>query len=274
MFNVNITIEEIILVPCSELGGNNRREILKLREQVTNKFKKEGLKKIQEEEHYIWLDSPIDGPNSLHSTFSKLTNTRSLRKFIEKKMYPNRGIVAIEFGGVGRSLFKGFSQGFIEKSAAITLFDHDLEGSKMPMPHQHLLIEDDLFNPSTYQSINTWLTGRKVDLILERMGRGLELVPPEPYTVSSILRNWYRLLSDNGLMIVQSPMKLNPLFSRWCSMIERNYLDVFDFKYQIGHSDGNFEIGFSCFYLQKKPGAPKELPVLTPKEIQNVLLVL
>ena len=159
---------------------------------------------------------------------------------------------------------------------AVSLVDHRGEGLQLIEIKEkdngihHEVLEGNILDLATYESLNRWLNGEKVDLIIERMGAGFEFVPDEPYTVSRILQIWYNLLREKGIMFVQTPVVFNNLLETWVAKIQKEFKNVIEIKYQEGVSNTRPRTTCSAFRLQKLPGAPKELPLLDPRTARKI----
>lgn len=258
--------------------GKERKRQLNENEESRKTFAEIGARRITRENHYSWLDSGLDNDGegrSFGETFRKLlpSKDKSLKKFIESRLGGRNGVaVGIEFGGVGKRLFQEFSEGFFKKSLGVTLVDHRpfIDRALIDLSSTHKVMEGDILSEDTYNRVADWGAGDKVDLIIERMGRGLEFIPSEPYTVFKVLGKWYSMLNEGGLMILQVPRSFNDLLVVWGDMLNRDYGDVLDFHYNVVNQDDNTSDPKSSFRLQKLEGAPAELPSLDHKTIRLI----
>ncbi len=266
--------------------GKKRKEIVEQIKKEAADFKtNNGLIEILDFEHYTWIDSSLDGPEesngrSFLDSFRNvlpLEHRKSLRNYIETVLKKREGqAIGVEFGGIGSRLFREFTLGFFAKSVAVSLVDHRGWKSKLDKLKErdkkihHEVLEGDIFDFCTYESLNKLLNNEKIDLIIERMGRGLEFVPIEPYAISKILQVWYNLLREGGIMFVQTPAVFNNLLTAWVAKIQRE----FNGKIEIQYSKNSIYISagcdFSSFRLHKLPGAPNELPLLDPRVVQKI----
>jgi hypothetical protein len=245
--------------------GKQRKESINF-----NARKTEVLKNINLEQYYSWLDSCLDSNPEGSSFFRSFrdiipSTESSLGEYIEKILSERRGnAIGVEFGGPGKELFKGFSKNFFNQSVGVTLVDYT---DKKEKTQNHTVLEGNIFSPDTYIALNNLLEGKKVDLIIERMAKGLENVPSAPHMIGIILQKWYELLNDGGIMFVQTPVVFNTLLDKWANMIQKDYADVLEFDYKKGVWNDN-AIG-SVFRLHKLPNAPIELPFLNIKTVYN-----
>ena len=229
---------------------------------------------------YTWHDSSLDGNGwvlhdgdyPLQASFKKLIpphHTR-LSRHIEQLLQEKRGnAVGIEFGGTGSKLFKGFEPQFFKKSLGVTLCDHQRNFGSYQGARSHVVLEGDILAPQTYTALENWLGEDKADLIIERMGKGLEFIPREPYTVSKILQRWYGLLGDGGVMFVQVPKSMNHLLHRWKRGIPEEQKENLEIQYSLEGGE-DCDGPSSILFIQKLKGAPGILPMLSPREVRKI----
>jgi len=260
-------------------AGNRRRDEVSSKERSAKTLvEAEGKNAVN---RYTWRNSPLEGeyvPNIgmsfAESFYDTFYDNKGIRHYIEKILKAKAGkAIGIEFGGVGENLFSGFTSGFFVQSVGVTLIDHrDHEKTNEPFGKDseinHKVLEGNIFDSSTYKSLNKILENKKVDLIMERMGRGLEFVPIEPYSVSRILEVWYELLNEGGVMFIQVPVEFNYLLKAWIKKIEEEFKDVIKIEYKIGYNDCNNSC--SAFCLRKLAGAPNKLPLLDPRILKEI----
>ena len=269
--------------------GKERKDLVRKNAEKIEKFKKNAEKKFQMG-HYNWIDSPLDERDEFNSmtfreSFEKLLpkDEKSLKHYIEQTLKDKKGkAVGVEFGGIGVKFFNGFSKGFFKKTVGVSLVDHrDIFGiqgtyvktekgfknlyeiNKTP---NHEVLEGDIFSPECYKSLEEKLKGDKINLIIERMASGLEFVPEDPYMVSRVLQIWYKLLDEEGLMLVQVPIIFDELLKKWAYLFAKEYKSVFEFNYDATDSK---ILGASVFSLHKLKGAPEELPFLDPRTVKK-----
>jgi len=268
-------------------SGKERRDLLAANEEKIVELRKLGEKGFRFKEsdkeylHYGWLDSPLDGTGngSFLKTFRDVlpSGAGSMRKYIEQTLRERKGdAIGIEFGGIGSRAFEGFTENFFKKSIGVTLVDHDKGVSdfyayrtKEDSGRNHNIIEGDIFSEDTYAALETELRGQQADFIIERMAKGLEAVPREPYFIGKFISIWYRLLRENGVLFAQVPVALNPLLHPWIDKIRADYSGVLE----VASAEGRGDIGgdtASAFRLRKLPGAPKELPLLDPRAVRAI----
>ena len=170
--------------------GQERKKTVEQIAQKVARFKDVGEIEILDLEHYTWVDSSLDNPRefdgaSFVNSFKDLLpkGETSLRNYIETVLKEKKGsAIGIEFGGVGSRLFRGFTPDFFARSIAISLIDHRGWEHQLARLKErdgkihHEVLEGNIFDFATYESLNRWLGDEKVDLIIERMGHGLEFV--------------------------------------------------------------------------------------------------
>lgn len=262
-------------------SGQDRKEMLESNAKNRELFGSLGVEGLRKE--YTWLDSGIDEPGigeSFLKTFRRVLpdGEYSLRDYIEKALAPKRGqAIWIEYGGPGLSASREFTSGFFKQSIGVTLIDHlqdrSIDGEPVENPSakkiNHSIIEGDILSPETYDLIDKKLGGQKVDLIIERMAKGLKMMPPDPYFLGGILNEWYKQLGEGGLMFVQVPASFYDILIKWAKLMKSDeYKDKFLFKHALGVRD-NDPFTQASFRIQKLPGAPGELPMLDPREIRS-----
>ena len=248
---------------------------------------------IKTEDNWVQYDSSLrDIGNSFRKTLPK-----EYVQHLDKKMYggiyefgkafklyiedslshsPNRERTAIEFGGPGSNLFSDFTKGFFGKTVGVCLSDirnnEQIEKDKLI---SHSVVEGDLLKVSDeelFLKISRAIGFKKADLIISRMMGPLKKIQKNPILLDRIIRKWYSLLNENGILFAQfeyfkqhnpymdpednDDLK-NPPFETdheeyvrlWAKTIE----DEFPNQIEI-------ELGRGVIRLAKKDGAPKELP--------------
>jgi len=269
-------------------SGRERKKILLEHAISVDQLKEDSDDIVRLESHYNYtaLNSPLDSSHdkseynyerevSFYRTFRKILpeGVTSLRQYIEEVLADKKGrAVGMEFGGIGVNAFSGFTRGFFKRSFGIVLGDHR-EGvmkeadRELLVDLKHEVLEGDILSPGPYKILENKLGGDKVDLIMERMILGLEMVPPDPYTIGKVLQTWYQLLNEGGIMLVQVPTVFEELLVRWETLLSSQYKDVLEFQFSrdIGSVSGS-----NCaFRLRKLPGAPASLPLLDLETLRN-----
>jgi hypothetical protein len=262
--------------------GKERKDLLKSNEEIINKAQEENRLVMRKNHNYTNIDSHLEDKDANFSFFFRNVlpeREKDMRSYIESSLKEKQGkAVGVEFGGIGQNLFRGFSNDIFKETFGVTLADHrkkwkikidEFENKKRGVNHN--VIEGDILSDGLYDSLNEKLKGRKVDLIIERMFKGIEFMPPEPYKLSQILGKWYEMLNENGIMFVQSPVVFNNLLDKWADMLHEKYNDIIEFQYEKGiHDAGIEDTGYSSFRLRKLNGAPKELPFLDSRTVSTI----
>ncbi|MEK7106333.1 MAG: hypothetical protein AAB895_03165 [Patescibacteria group bacterium] len=259
--------------------GKDRKHIIKISEEVKEDFINDDNKEFR----YNWVDSPADNDNFQLNTYEPkgrpfmetfkevIGQEYLLTDYIEKELSSKKGeAIGVEFGGVGVGFFNSFSKDFFKKSFGVTLVDHRMEHRRMSSSLveqniNHKILLADIFDEKFYEKLEKDLEGKKVDLIVSRMGAGLEFVPGDPYLVGKTLNMWYKLLAEDGLMLVQTPIIFNKILFKWSDKVLEESKGLIDFKFTRGDTNGS--VSSSAFNLKKLKGAPEDLPMLDPKTI-------
>lgn len=232
-----------------------------------NVFEKERVsvtKGFDKKNWNVYRDSTLTNILSSFSTILPYGYRCNYAPLIEGIFEEKRGrVVLLEMGGPARNLASTFSDGFLKKSAGCTLrkgLSRDIKNEK---PFSHKIIIGDMFLTETKQKIKKWLDGDKVDILIERMMGGLYTLPQgNPFWFWKQLNDWYTLLSEEGIMFVQSYMRSvgsdtknllvsNEIFDRWKELVSKNKSLVFQ-------SDEYNQF----FYIKKLIGSPKRLPII------------
>lgn len=222
-----------------------------------------------------YLDNPWDD-SSFQITFACLLpeGEFSLKGYIERLLTRKIGAaIGIEFGGPGSNLFGDFSQGFFRQTAGVTLADIRTDSTKKrDDEHHHTVIAGNMFSSQTQQEVANWLSGRKADVIFERMNGGLNLVPQEPRFLAEIANNWYQVLTEGGVMFIQIPSVLVPVMETWKDFVEQKYPDQIQVqqKLRLAPSTLGVYVNEGLMRLNKLKGAPANLPLLPPRTVRDL----
>lgn len=237
-------------------------------------------------------DSPLlDHADRLPISFDEyfrfvLPSGVSMREHVMERLQDRgRHATGVEFGGVGSRLFSGFPRGFFERSLGVTLLDHRTESAinydtqrghsviaSDPQEVKQLLagsqsqpeVLGDLTTVQTREAVERWLAGRKVDLIVERLMGPLLHVPRDPYFMARYISDWYRKLSDGGIMFIQVPAFMDPLLKLW----EERVKVESGGRIELQTAGGGYKFD-ARFRLEKKSGAPEEIPLLMPEDVRR-----
>ncbi len=196
-----------------------------------------------------------------------LKNPKIFQRYIEQTLSREKkqDLTAVEFGGSGSQLFRGFTKDFFRKTAAVCLKDIRNQNQKNDdVKNNHSVIEGDIMDVQDNQlltEVAQKLGTKKSDLIISRMFGLLKFIDRHPAILDRIIRKWYDMLNENGLMFVQfEPYGLLPehlktreyIVKKWSDVIKEKFLEI-DIQIQIDEKMG-------VLRLHKKFGAPKELP--------------
>lgn len=204
---------------------------------------------------------------SFTSTFAPLLpeGTTKIVDYVEQMLVRKKGrAIGIEFGGSGSRLFYDFSEGFFCQTAGVTLADQRIAFlNERDSRRCHTVIAGDMFSSQKQQEVAEWLSGRKADVIFERMVLGLELIPQEPRFLAEIANNWYQMLAEGGVMFVQIPGILVPVMEAWKDFVEQKYPDQIQVKQKLRRDEG-------LMRLNKLEGAPARLPSLSAQTVRDL----
>lgn len=234
-------------------------------------------------QEWRFKDSPLltdTGRNSYETTFQDIIpNKDSLATYLGTSLaYTNKkgGVVVIDIGGPGREVasdIREIETGAdekltVKKSLGVTL--EDIGNNRSDVESNHSVIEADLLEKETDRKIEEWLGEDKLDLIVERMAGGLDFMPNEPYALIRKVEHLYELLADGGVMLIQVPKSLKEIFREWAKEMEK-HKETIEFQFKAGDLMSNSSPSLnSAFLLRKLPGAPKKLPVLSVKRVQQI----
>jgi len=185
---------------------------------------------------------------------------RIIEPIFEKK---NGQVVLLEMGGPARELAESFSKNFLKKSAGCTLKKGLSKEMKHKKVHNHTIIIGDMFLQKTKEKIDKWLDGDKVDILIERMQAGLDLIPRNGVWIWKQFNDWYKMVNEGGIMLIQTystPFSScrsdllvpDDVFEQWGKVVSQN--KSLEFKSDVFNQH---------FLLRKLPGAPERLPVVT-----------
>jgi hypothetical protein len=206
-------------------------------------------------------------PEGMRFVIQGITKVILFRKYIERTLAGQGArLSAVEFGGEGSNLFSDFSRGFFKKTIGVSLEDRRPDAiCKEDEIKNHEVLVGDIFSGDTYRMIYDRLEGKKTNLIISRMYGALNIITDNPIVLGQLMRRWYSLLDENGLMFVQflsehiaatekNGVRIDlreNLFEKWYAMIKEHYSETLE-----------IQESYSCFRLLKKKGAPEILPLL------------
>jgi len=190
------------------------------------------------------------------------SNFPDIRGFLEKRFESKKGkLIGVEFGGVGKQLFSDFSPGMFERTAGVTLVDRNKNNTLEKNDAVHSILEADLFSSEGRHTVESWLRGKKADMIFEKMHGAFEDFPSNINFLFATFDGWYAMLNDGGIMFIETP----PLNSQKISSVSR----FFDFVNSTGcglkvnyrHNElvSPASLRRIYFMLEKNEGAPESL---------------
>jgi len=190
-----------------------------------------------------------------------------LKNYIENDLKETKGSnIGVEVGGIGNNLFRGFSKDFFKKTYGITLIEHRTEEEKRKdenlnssLGMNHKVLEGNLLSKNIYNTLEKELNNKKVNFIIERMIGGHDTIPNDFDIISKPLKLWYRILEENGIILMEIPPISYGLIQNWVEMIEEIYKSKLEVKFYN-----------NVIRLKKLKDAPKELPVLKSKHIKEI----
>ncbi len=183
-------------------------------------------------------------------------------------------LVGVEFGGPGSKLFHDFSPGFFKKTLGICLKDiRTKDEIAEDNKNGHSVINADLLDTTQYNKLLTNivenLSVNKIDLIISRMEGPLGFIDKHPAILDRIVRNWYSLLRENGIMFIQygipeyqlpldtheeiqEPMApIEDEVGRWSTALKNKFPNM------------DIQISNKAIRIRKNEGSPRELPPAT-----------
>lgn len=197
------------------------------------------------------------------------------KNYIEETLKKNRERVAVEFGGPGSKFFSGFNKDFFKKTVGVCLNDIRFpEKKEVDNKINHSVVIGDILdskNKELFDKIFEKLDNKKIDFIISRMMGPLEIIKMSPILLEHIIRKWFSLLSNNGVLFAQFEYflehdsninkkyqsEINPpkiaeseiYIKKWAEVIQNMYPN----EIEIG-------LGRGVIRITKKDGAPDELP--------------
>lgn len=204
------------------------------------------------------------------------------RKYIVDTLSSVKGKhTAIEFGGPGSALFSAFSNDLLEKTIGVCL--EDIRSSseiERDAGYGHSIVSGDILDTSNielYEEINKKLSSDKTDLIISRMMGPLNDIAKNPLVLDRIIRKWYSMLNENGIIFVQ----FDYFFKQFNRKEKSKVSNVSAFRSEVRTdveawassvqkkfpNEIEIQIGEEGIRIHKKIGAPEELPSI--KELFN-----
>lgn len=199
--------------------GNIARESDRSRVNEGHQLHLQGIPYVNGE--YALLDSSseaaLDRGNSMSSSFQAFLTKhecKSISSYLDLiwgRDFHDK--VGLEIAGPGRNLFKDLNPGgkHFKRTVGLTAKDIDRRytvGDSLDSD-THEILEGNAFDVETYRALSAGIGGtvgtQKFDLIIERMWGGLKYAPKHPFELFELLNTVYRLLSDDGVMMIELP---------------------------------------------------------------------
>ncbi len=176
---------------------------------------------------------------------------------------PVEEFFAVEFGGPGSALFKGFTKNFFRRTAGICLKDiRDMSQQTQDKINNHSVIEENMLPVNNAHDkqfllkVLNELGAKKVNLIVSSVKGAAQLINKHPAILDRLIRNWYEILSENGLIFLNfGPTAANDLVTQkaveqWVTAVVSKY-PLIDIQLKLKHER---------LRLHKRKGAPEKLP--------------
>lgn len=211
---------------------------------------------------------------SYHTAFKVvLPEGTNLKTDIQETLGDRSGeAIGVAFGGLGSRLFGDLPKGFFARSRGVALVDSRSMLQRMDdAESNHGVIVGDETADATKGLVDRWLGGQKVDLIIERMMGDLNDVPHDIPFLQRQFTGLYDMLSEGGLMYIQVPKFATKLASLWVEAAREQSLGTIDIRQGIYNS--NKYGSTTVLRIHKLPGAPTELPVISPREVRDLYKV-
>ena len=230
------------------------------------------------EEHWGVYDASLEAfartflqslPNWTDLVDSEKKNARSAFKdYVEETLTEKekRNLTAVEFGGPGSKLFEGFTTDFFSQTLGVCLKDiRDEHQKEQDKKLSHSVITGDILDPEKVPDnevlikVAETLGTNKIDLIISRLVGPLGYIDKNLAILDRIIRNWYSMLNENGLMFIQfesyRPLpghnRNTTMIEKWATAISEKYPGI------------DIQVDGATLRLHKKTGSLEELPAAT-----------
>jgi len=192
------------------------------------------------------------------------------RKYIEDTLSQGRekSLTAVEFGGPGSNLFSDFTRGFFRQTIGVCLKDiRNKNQEERDTKNNHFVVEGDILDVRSDKMLSEIIKkfgANKTDLIISRMIAPLHHIDMNPAILDRIIRNWYNILNENGLMFIQFTTNVR---QHW-NLISNTQTEILIEKWSMAIRERFPEIdvqtaNMGIMRLHKKTGAPENLPPAT-----------
>lgn len=187
-----------------------------------------------------------------------------IRRTLERE---GKDLYAIELGGPASYLFSDFPPEMFKKTVGVVLADDRREQAVRDSDAEanHQVVEGNIFDRNLYQRISQETGIQKFDLIISRMLKGLRDVPRSIGMFAFVLRRWYSMLNENGLMFIQFREFSEGVMDEKVKQIVTDPIEdiIQDWIQKLQRAYPAIEIQMykNAMRIHKKEGAPKELPI-------------
>ena len=194
--------------------------------------------------------------------FGFLKNPKIFQIYIEQTLSKEKkqDLTAVEFGGPGSNLFRGFTKNFFRKTVGVCLKDiRSQSEQKDDEENNHTIVEGDILDlqdNKLLMEVTKKLGAIKIDLIISRLYGPLSSIYRHPAILDRIIRNWYSILNENGLMFIQfEPWRtIDPnktvteiKVEKWETAIKEKYPEI------------DIQVDYGLLRMHKVIGAPEKL---------------
>lgn len=193
------------------------RDEIKAHKEQTDKFQK-----IESSSGSFWAvyDSKL---HDLDTLFEISGENQGLAEYLDREYQEKVGqLVGLELGGPGSNLFSDLNADKCRflKSVGVVLVDKRMDHTKeKDRKNNHEVIEANAFSTNFddkelpgFEKIRSWVKENgPVDFLVEAMHLPIYVFNESSAFFMNIVSRWYKLLSQNGVMLVQAP-KFSPDF--------------------------------------------------------------
>jgi hypothetical protein len=191
---------------------------------------------------------------------------KTFLNFIMNVLEKSEKRTAVELGGPGSKLFQDFPRDFLERTLGVCLEDVRTESEKTQDAELgHNVIEEDILDikniDNLSEKIKQNLGSSKVNLIICRLIGPLNRIDKNPAILERLVRAWYSLLPENGLIFLQFVYMRNSFEEEKVTLQVKKWANAIQERFpQIQIRLGNEHVDNTSISIHKKPGAPEELP--------------
>jgi len=208
------------------------------------------------------LVSPLSTEGSHRDRDSKIF----LNYILQTLPVGKREMTAVELGGPGGRLFKGFPEGVFRRTLGVCLNDIRTPAQRKAEYEydNHLVAEANILDIETdtlETKIKEELGEGRTDLIISRMMGPLGHIEKDSAILDRVIRKWYKILKPGGLMFIQFIYNKNLVkdpdviknINLWKEKVEQEFPEI----------EVELDKDMGAIRILKKEGAPDELPPAT-----------